>query len=275
MEKNQMRMICNPDSGKMSYYLKNEMGQWEILLGDSPLSRNEFKRISIMNDEGASRILKKIDEVYNCKNRGVDIIFEGTMDAYLNLKKTIESETFADKNISCKVGTTKIVVVGKRASGKTSLIKGLEKLKKFDYEEETCPEYIKYRDDYNHAEWYEVKGIDLGKKYVDNALETVERLSKEEGVVVIYCISADTGKIESIENDFINTLKKKLSDMRIIIALTKCYRDDAKKVVEEIEKIAQTIKVVPILAQNYVTKRKNSVESFGLEELLNAIFEGR
>ena len=96
--------------------------------------------------------------------------------------------------------------MGKKSAGKTLLIEGLEGLHGFKYSKTEEKKYVKFADECNHAEWFEVMGIDLGKENVERAFETVKKLSEDGLSAVIYCISATTGRIEEIEKELIRKI---------------------------------------------------------------------
>lgn len=278
MKRNAIRVVCNPYMNKMSYYFRNELKEWDVLSGNSPLSRRYFRNTSIA--ERSVEILHKIDEIYNRKNKGVDILFEGTVENYNLILEAIKN-SFTDRDIRCKLGTTKIAVVGKKSVGKTFLIDGLEDLQGFKYSKTEEKDFIKYADECNRAEWYEVGGIDLGKENVEKAFKTVEELSKEGLSSVIYCISAITGRIEEMEKAFIGRIVNSFVGLKIMLVLTMCYIDDIQEIVDEIEKITDQVKIVPVLAKEYKTGLKDrngnslTITPFGLEEVSMFVFEGR
>ena len=131
MKRNSIRVVCNPYTNKMSYYFKNEIGEWDVLSSNSPLSRQYYTNTSI--SERANEILTKIDEIYNRKNKGIDILFEGTSENYKRINEIVNSN-FKGRDITCKLGTTRIAVVEKKAVGKTFLIEGMENLQGFKYQ---------------------------------------------------------------------------------------------------------------------------------------------
>ena len=190
-------------------------------------------------------------------------------------------ETLPGRNIECQLGTTKIAVVGKKSVGKSFLIEGLEDLQGFKYSKTKQNEYLKYADECNHAEWYEVMGIELGKDNVEKAFETVKKLSEEGLSAVIYCVSATCGRIEEIEKNLIKKIVDSFVELKVMIALTMCYKDDIQEAIDEVEKITDHIKMVPVLAKEYKTGLKNengesmTIAPFGLEEVSMFVFEGR
>lgn len=278
MKRNVLKVVCNPCTNRISYYFKNEFGEWNVMSENSPLSRNYYTNSLI--GERSEEILEKIDEIYNRKNKGVDIIFEGTRENYNHLLKVIE-EKFDDRDIICKLGRTKIAVVGKKSVGKSFLIEGIESLQKIQYSRIKKNEYEKYVDEYNNAEWYEVSGIDFGKDKVETAFETVRKLSEDGLSTVIYCISATAGRIEEIEKNLIKRIADNFAELKVMIVLTMCYKEDIQEEIDEIEKITNQVKTIPVLAKGYKTGLKNRngeykfIDSFGLEEVSKFVFEGR
>ncbi len=278
MQRNAIRVVCNPYTNKMSYYFRNEIGEWDVLSSNSPLSRRDFTNTSI--GERSLEILCEIDEIYNRKNKGVDILFEGTAENFELIQKTI-TDSFADRDISCRLGTTKIAVVGKKSVGKTFLIEGLEDLQDFKYSKTKEKEFVKYTDECNHAEWFEVMGIDLGKDNVDRAFETVKKLSEEGLSAVIYCISATTGRIEEIEKELIRKIADGFAELKVMIVLTMCYKEDVQEAIDEIERVTNQVKIVPALAKEYKTGFKDAsgnpltIAPFGLEDISLFVFGGR
>ena len=98
MKRNSIRVVCNPYLNKMSYYFKNEIGEWEVLSGNSPLSRQYFTNTTVT--ERCNQIVEKIDEIYNRKNKGVDILFEGTSENYKLLLHGVQYVDFKKENIN-------------------------------------------------------------------------------------------------------------------------------------------------------------------------------
>lgn len=278
MKRNSIRVVCNPYTNKMSYYFKNELGEWNVLSGSSPLSRQYYTNTSIM--ERGSEILSVIDEIYNRKNRGVDILFEGTADSFECICQAIE-QNYPDRDLKCTLGTTKIAVIGKAAVGKSTLIEGMERLKGFNYTKIINEDYIEYTDECNHAKWYEIKGIDLGEESINKALKTVEELCEEGLSAVVYCVSAMTGRIERAEEQIISRIENDYAELKVMVVLTMCYKDDIQETVDEIERITNQAKLVLTLADEYKTALKDqngepiTIEAFGLEDVSEYVFEGR
>lgn len=280
MKRNTMRIVCNPYTNQISYYFKNEIGEWNVLSGNSILSRQYFTNTSMK--ERSKEIMEKADEIYNKKNKGLDILFEGTIENFEFLQETINC-CFADRDIVCKLGTTKVAVVGKKSVGKSYLIEGLQELHGYKYTIQEGQGYTLFCDECNHAEWYEIEGIDLGKDKVEKAYKMIENLSEKGLSAVIYCISSVSGRIEEIEKELMQKIEKDFSEITVMIALTMCYKEDEdiQSSIDEILKVTDQTKIVPTLSKDYKTNIKDEegapivIESFGLSEVSKYVFEGR
>ena len=160
-------------------------------------------------------------------------------------------------------------------------IEGLEKLKGFKYSKTSKDNYIQYTDECNHAHWYEVEGIDLGMENVEKTFQTIADLSEEGLSAVIYCVSAITGRIEEIEKELISRIENSFAEIKVMVVLTMCYKDNIQETIDEIEKITNQAKLVVTLAKEYKTGLKDNegnaimVEPFGLEWVSEYVFEGR
>lgn len=279
MKRNLMRVVCNPSTKQISYYFRNEKGEWTVLSGNSPLSGKYYTHTSL--EERASDIVRKLDEIYNRKNKGLNILVEGSSREFECLQKAIGLLP-SERDVNCKLRATKIAVVGKKNVGKTLLIEGLGNLQNQLLTATKREGYTKFANSDSHTEWYELDGIDLGIEKVEEAFAAISDLVFDDLSIVIYCISGESGRIEEIEKDFITRMKEAFPQLFIIMAVTMCYKEDIKEIVDEIEKITGHMKIVPVLAKEYkISKRDNiygqtlNVEPFGLEELSTYVFEGK
>ncbi len=281
MGRNALRIVCNPYRNQISYYFRNEKGVWTVLSGDSPLSRKYYTNTSMK--ERAKEIAEKIDEIYNRNNKGLDILFEGTTESFDYIKGAF-TYYFPDKDTICTMGVTKIAVVGKTNVGKTCLIEGMENLQGYQYSVNKYPDYLLYGDDGNHAEWYEITGIDLGIENVERAYQTISRLTEKGLSSIVYCVNASSGRLEDVEKEFISKLIEENPSITVLIALTMSIKADCKSVINEMEKITEQVKVIPILAKEYeieIVDEDTGEEKiytkrpFGLDVLSKYIFERR
>lgn len=277
--RNTMRVVCNPIAKHISYYFKNELGEWYILTGSSPLSRNYYTSTTII--EKADEIVVKLDEIYNRNNKGLDIIFEGDENSFNAFVDAINRK-LNDRDINCHLGNTKVIVTGKTGIGKTTLIEELEKLQGMKFETEEHDNYFLYKST-NNIEWYEIKGIDFGFANVEKAYADICEVARNTAGIIVYCIDASNRRMEVVEKNFILKLIAEFPELAGMIVLTKCVnKRGLNEFVDEIEKMTDQIKVVPTLAQEFVTDLENEdthepivLQPFGLQKLAEYVFERR
>lgn len=279
MKRNAIKIVCNPFMNEVSYFFKNELGEWLLLSGSSPLSRQYYTKANIK--DRSKEIIEKIDEIYNRKNRGLDIHFQGTTDSCEYISGAIKTY-LSGRNVSCQMESTKIAVVGKKKVGKTTLINGIAGTQGYKFEVISKGQYVQYEDKHNHVDWIEVNGIDFGTEKVEEAFGTISELVNEGLSKVVYCISGDYGLIEETEKSMIIKLKETFPSIDVITTVTLCYKDEVQTVIDEIEKTIGHGEVFPILAQEYKSSTRMRgmvnpfiVEPFGLIELATFIFEGK
>ncbi len=270
MMRNAVRIVCDPYTGQISYFFRNELGEWLTLRGSSPLSRQYYTRTTI--EERHKDIIEKLDEIYNRKNKGLDIFFEGTSTNYNYIVSAIK-KYLSDRDIVCKLKVTKIAVVGKKGSGKSTLIEGIAREKGDRFEIETSEKCIRYIDKNNNIEWIELRRI---------AFSAIQDLAKEDLSTVIYCVSGDVGRIEDKEKEFIEKINTSLSPVKVLTVLTKCYKEEVQKILDEIEKLTNHVEVFPVLAKEYKASERGhalatsyAIAPFGLKELCAFVFEGK
>ena len=269
MKRNRLKIVYNPSEEKLTYYFFNDLEEWKPVSGSSPLSRQEYTTAKL--ERRGRDIVKKIDEVYNRKNKGLDIIFQGPAKLCQQLKEQISSY-LPNRDITCEARATKIVVVGKIGAGKTYLISEIAKMNGGTLLPKKSGGYTQFSDKINSVDWIEVNGIDLGSQ--QEAFRTIEGLAKEEISKILYCISGENGRIEDIEREIITRLTEQFPAVDVITVITKCYKEDYWEIKEKIEGIIGTEKVFPTLAKEYKVKQ-GTVSAFGLKELATYIFEGK
>lgn len=97
MQRNSIKIVSNQEAKTISYYIKNEAGEWIHVDNSSPLSRKEYTETSIY--ESAEKVIEIIDEIYNTGNRGVDLEISCTNDEFIYLSSLVK-EKYSDDNIS-------------------------------------------------------------------------------------------------------------------------------------------------------------------------------
>lgn len=107
MEKNRVKISCNPYKKKIEYKrwdLNEELGdyQWENLGPKSKLLTDEkYTKTTIQNY--AYEIVTEVEKEYNRGESGLEIVFEGTEEDYNDLEEIVDS-AFASKKVTCKRG---------------------------------------------------------------------------------------------------------------------------------------------------------------------------
>lgn len=279
MKRNEIRVVCNPIANHISYYYKNELNEWNVFSGSSPLSRSFYTNTTI--EERAKEIVIKLDEIYNRKDKGIDIIFEGDEKSYKLFDDSIK-KYLSNRNIKCHKGFTKIIVVGKKGVGKTVMIEEMERRQGMKYTVEKKDSYTLFKD-LNNTEWYEIKGIDFGREHIEEALIDIEKLIGSTSAMIVYCIHSSNRRIEDAERKFIMTLIDRYPGLAGMIVLTQTVnKKEVPEFIDEIEKMTEQIKVLPVLAKDFEldyedenTKEPVMVKAFGLDNLASYIFEGR
>lgn len=100
---NKVKIMYNPYENEIEYRKWNieseewqELGAKSELIRDTSLAKTNFQH-------AAEEILEHICKEYNHGNIGVEIIFEGTREDYLELNKLMEN-AYSEQNIECKEG---------------------------------------------------------------------------------------------------------------------------------------------------------------------------
>lgn len=279
--RNIVKIICNPFLNRIAYSFKNEHGEWKYLAGYSVLSRREFTSGSI--ETNAKNIIRKLDEIYNRNNKGLDIIFEGTQEDFYFIKKNID-DLSGSHNITCSCQVSKIAVLGKPASGKTSLIQSMCNTKDINPIEHDEGSYYSFFDSQKNVEWIEIKGVDYEQDLQPKVLNIIDDLCKHDVFTFLYCISLQSNRMEDFEVDLYKSISNQLPGLSKAICVTNCVQTEKVKrsFVDTISKELPEEKIIPVNAVAFetgvfdsATQKAIVVEQFGLEELSKFIFERR
>lgn len=266
---NKIKIVSNPSTKTLTFFLMNEKGNWCLVSNYSELSRSKFTASNIF-DTGET-IVAVIDRDYNTGGRGVDIRFEGPEDEYIYLQQCVEKH-FKDQNVECKHYETKIAVAGKIGSGKTIFIEEMCKDGAGASSSVSHSGYQLYSDSKANTIWYEIDGIDIGKENVLVAQNTFDSLASGGVTDFIYCLS--TNKIEELEEELIAHVKNTYPKIHILVLLTDYLDDSNDLFTEQLSHHLWGVKVIPIIARNIKT-RNGIVEAFGLDDVRKFLFEGK
>lgn len=266
MDRNRIKIICNPQTSALSYQFQNEQMAWVPISQSSDLAV-KYTETSIR--QSAPAILNIINTVYNPGNRGVDIFFEGPDKDYAYLCKIV-NERFSQENISCGKQTIKVAVAGKIGAGKTTLIEALAQTQGVQYTVVPQTGYRHYKSKSNTMEWFELEGIDFGMENLKMAEHTIDILSKQGLTMLLHCLSSD--RVEQAEVEFIQRVRKKYPEISLLGIFTNAVSTDDTTAAEKVSRVLE-IRVLPIMAKEQNT-RGGVIKAFGHENVLRAILGG-
>lgn len=108
MEKNQVKIVCNPYSKRIQYYWLEENGRWVDLCEseDSALNVDRFT-VDASLSRNAFALLDVLSKNYYNKSVGLRIIFEGTEDDFTDLD-VVRKSHFSDYDIELIKGSRRI-----------------------------------------------------------------------------------------------------------------------------------------------------------------------
>lgn len=257
-----MKIINNPKDGSLSYFIQNANQKWVSVSDFSELSRSSFRKLNI--EDNSEILWKTIAKTYCGPNQYLRIILEGFDDIPQSLMESVKKFPA----ISIVSGQFSIAVVGKLKVGKSTLIEALG-----------CRR-IKSEKDYNmysmkQSNWYEVKGIDLGRESYNETVNIISELQQfEQTSVFIYCLDSKAGKIENEEIELIDFLKNSYPNARVIVVITKSIDEDgARAFAERVKGMVKCSGVVPVLAKETET-RAFICKAYGIDKLTELIYEG-
>ena len=199
-------------------------------------------------EKSISRSSKDVQEKNNNEQVGISKHDEITVSSFAVENTNIN----VNSNLSFRSRAEKIIVVGKRGTGKTTLIEGLEKTSGRTLNVSEYGKYRFYEDANGELQLYEIKGIDLGMDEIDNAYKTIADLRQDSTAKILYCISGGVGRIEEAELDLIRKLAS-MSGNNIYIVLTLCFKEDIQDTIDVIHKAVGNITIVQTLAKDYKT----------------------
>lgn len=267
MDSNKIKINYDPIERCTSFQFLGDNGQWGDVYEGSDLSRKKYS--TAIADGRIGELLQIINDNYNVDENGVKIIFSGTDEVFNEVRSVIKEY----EGMTLERCNSKVVVVGKRNSGKTYLVEGI-----FDFlERKICAVdkggYIEYLDVQDGISIYEIKGIDLGLENVDKAYSFLENRIREGATTVFYCLFAKSGKIEETEISFIKKVESEYADINVIPVITGCVdekrgSDFAHEIIDELG----DRDVVLTLAKEMNT-RVGVIQKFGMDNVIKKISE--
>lgn len=274
MERNSIKIVCNPLNNEITYSFKDENGEWHELSGYSPLSRQFYTKRPLQ--DSAADVLEKLNEIYNRKNRGLDIYFVGDNSDFDLLASKIK-QLFPSGEICLISSIYRIAVLGMTGAGKSTLINALETQHGGQCKVLNGQGYMLYSDERNRIEWYDIVGLEIGSSSNDH-LQTIKRLVEGGLSTLIYCINAPRSRIEQTEIEFINKMQKICPNMKLLIVLTQCLmeKNETEALANMISMETNQCRVIPTLAVPvHIRCAPYRIEPFGLDDVAKYVFEGR
>lgn len=268
MIRNKVKIVSNERTSELAFSFKNEREYWEQVSTSNELSRKKYS--TAISDGKIKDVLQLILDCFGTGNRSVDVFFEGSQEHFDVIHRFVSEPEFNGRILLEKLETG-IAVCGKSASGKTTLIEGLTKELRLSTSKKVVDGYDIYTTPYNRMCFYEIKGIDYQQGTIKNAENILIDLIKKEVSVVLYCIN--TGKIEDAELDFLTRVKENFPSVNLCIVMTNCVEEKSNLISNQIEDITG-ITTIPTLARNKKIRNGMEMESFGLSNVTDYIFEG-
>lgn len=181
-----------------------------------------------------------------------------------------------------------VMIIGKTGVGKSTLINNIfnEKLAETGSGKPVTQSIRKLEKHDFPLAIYDTPGLELdGENAIDSLLDEVTK-EIETGVnsgdigkaihCLWYCVSTPTHRFEQSEIDFLRKFLGKTSkfDVPVIIVLTQSYsKKDAKELSNEIEKEdLHVVKIIPVLAENFVIDDDYTVKAYGLNTLAEVMY---
>lgn len=269
MSCNQIKIVSNTKRHSIAFYMKSEVGKWNLVSNDSSLSRKEYTDATIQSR--AKDIVQVINSLYNQGNRGVNIFFEGEKKDFLLLKEIVDGQ-FSKSGITCALQKSHIAVAGKTGSGKTSLIRGFGIYRGISFNSRQKDGVNIFTDDEETVVWYEIPAIDFGAENLPKARDVLEKLARSGLTTFIYCLG--TNKIKVSEEEFIFFVRDNYPEIKVLVVLTQSVNDEQALYIDQLSEILKGIKVIPILAMDMNT-RMGVVSAFGLDDVDRYLSEGK
>lgn len=268
---NEMRIMCNPKTDRISYLLKNEKGKWIPLSKASPLSQRFTVKKQMLNK--TDEVVDILNNVYNKNNRGLEISFVGNRESFDLLQRALYKK-YPESSIKWTFFQTKVALLGTIGSGKSTLIEAIKE-DGIDLQTGVMEKgYISFKDPHNSSVLYEVNGIGREEGNIQKVEETIKMLVEQGLSKILYCVASEKGRIEDEEIKLIKKMQEEYS-LTVAIVLTNCMKD--KETIDElykdINKALDHIKIIRTLAKAYKDRNNYVIPPFGIKDVVNYIYE--
>lgn len=210
------------------------------------------------------------------------------MDSF-NPKEMSDKIVDALKNEYKKLNKLNVMVLGKTGVGKSTLINNMfnEKMTETGVGKPITKQIRKIEKKDFPLVIYDTPGLELTgdnsiedllkdiKKEIDNGVKTKDINNMIH--CIWYCVATPSNRFEQAEIDFLKDFLSETSkyNIPVILVLTKSYsKDDAIRLKEEIEKEdLDLLDIVYLLAEEYNIDKNYTVESYGLKELAELMYD--
>ena len=205
-----------------------------------------------------------------------------------NPKEMSDKIVDALKNEYKKLTKLNVMVLGKTGVGKSTLINNMfnEKMTETGVGKPITKQIRKIEKEDFPLVIYDTPGLELtGENSINDLLKDIKK-EIDTGAntkdinnmihCIWYCVATPSNRFEQSEIDFLKDFISETSKYKIpvILVLTKSYsKDDAENLKKEIEKEKlDLIDIVYLLAEDYIIDKNYTIESYGLEELAELMY---
>ena len=273
-------------------------------------SRELPNALDIIRNNFLSTMKEKISRTYNIIEKLLNEYSPSSLKTLLQnvtLKEKLKDILiFASKNEIEKIllisyekcDHFNIILIGKTGIGKSTLINGVFEFPK-DGGAKTgdgkpiTQEYEEFiSDKRKYLRLIDSRGIEMGENGVDAVFNSTKELIEKRARdgdpdklihCIWYCFRSSDLRFENIEKETLSLLMNQYNDNKlpIIIVITQNYNDEkteimTKMINEEFQGINKEINILPVIAEDYIQKKKNKVnviEKEGIDELIKLSLE--
>lgn len=180
-----------------------------------------------------------------------------------------------------KMQPINIMIAGKTGSGKSTLINALfrEKIAETGVGMPITQEVQKLTKEGIPLTLFDTQGLELNVDVQHDVLTSLSALIKQEKAkgerhqlhLAYYCLNANMSRIESYEIELISAIAQQLP---VILVLTQTIGEETERFEQYLQSMALPVEaIVPVLAKDYRIQKSYSIQSFGLQELIDITLE--